>query len=141
VREEKTKLIKVTFAKEIRDLFAPACWTQLEWQERMALRGKPLAQWLHSFYSSHAKAFALTTAYLLEKSGSHRSLLKNFHTDLKNALVTLEKVLDWSAIWEGDVITLTRQPSASQIRHLNQKQARNRKRQRRDLTPSSDLFG
>jgi hypothetical protein len=36
-REDNSKLYKVTFAKEIIALFAPSCWTQLEWEERMAL--------------------------------------------------------------------------------------------------------
>jgi replication initiator protein A len=49
-REKNNKLYKVTFSEDIIDLFMPACWTQLEWEERMALKGKPLAQWLHSFY-------------------------------------------------------------------------------------------
>ena len=141
VREQNSRLYKVTFAEEIRDLFAPACWTQLEWDERMALKGKPLAQWMHSFYCSHAEPFPLSVAYLYEKSGSHRTLLKHFKSDLKNALATLEKVLGWKAIWEGNVLTLMRQPSASQIRHLNQKKAGIRKRKHRELTSVSDLFG
>jgi len=141
VREENSKLYKVTFAKEIRDLFAPACWTQLEWEERMALKGKPLAQWLHSFYCSHAKPFPLSIAYLHEKSGSTRTLLKGFRTDLKNALVTLDKKLGWKGVWDSDLLTLMRQPSAAQIRHLNERKAHSRKRQRRELTPVSDLFG
>jgi TrfA protein len=124
IREENSRLFKVTFAKEIRDLFAPACWTQLEWNERMVLKGKPLAQWLHSFYSTHAAPYPLTIAYLHEKSGSQHSLLKNFRIDLKHALVVLEKVLGWQVILNGDTLTITRQPSASQIRHLNQKAAR-----------------
>src|SRR5215472_12535096 len=90
---EKQQALQSRFCERNTALFAPACWTQLEWEERMALKGKPLAQWLHSFYSSHAAPFPLSTAYLHEKTGSTRPLLKNFRTDLKNALATLEKVL------------------------------------------------
>ncbi len=49
IREENSKLFKVTFAKEIRDLFAPACWTQLEWEERQGGQGQaagPMAPWV-----------------------------------------------------------------------------------------------
>jgi hypothetical protein len=141
VREENSKLYKVTFAKEIRDLFAPACWTQLEWEERMALKGKPLAQWLHSYFSTHAKAYPVTAAFLHEKTGSPTTQLKHFRTELKNALAALENELGWKAIWEADLLTVERQRSASQIRHLNQRKARSRKRQRRELTPVSELFG
>jgi len=144
IRDEKTKLFKVTFAKEIRILFAPACWTQLEWKERMALKGKPLAQWLHSFYSSHAAPFPLSTAYLHDKSGNTRHLLKNFHTDLKHALATLETVLGWKATWDGELITIYRPPSASQVSHLRRARRRNKslplRPKRMTLTHLSDLF-
>jgi Replication initiator protein A len=118
IREKNSKLYKVTFAKEIRDLFAPACWTQLEWEERMALRGKPLAQWLHGFYCSHVPRFALSTAFLHEKTGSLRPSLRRFREDLKAALATLENTLAWKTIWDGDLLTIDRQPSASQARYI-----------------------
>jgi len=118
VREKSSKLYKVTFAKEIRELFAPACWTQLEWEERIALKGHPIAQWLHSFYSSHAVPFPLSIGYLHQKTGSTRPLLKNFRTDLKNALATLEKKIGWKAVWDGDLLSLKRLPSGSQTRHI-----------------------
>ncbi|MBV8811086.1 MAG: replication initiator protein A [Acidobacteriaceae bacterium] len=124
VREKNSKLYKITFAKEIRDLFGPACWTQLEWEERMLLKGHPIAQWLHSFYSSHAEPFPLSLAYLHQKTGSTRPLLKNFRTDLKNALTALEKKLGWKTIWKDDLLTIVRRPSAAQIRHLNNKAGR-----------------
>lgn len=59
-------------------MFAPASWTQLEWDERQAIKGKPLAQWLHSYYSTHAAPFPVTLAFLHEKSGSPTTLLKPF---------------------------------------------------------------
>ena len=131
IREENSKLFKVTFSEKIISLFAPACWTQLEWEERMALKGKPLAQWLHSFYSSHVpRPFPLSAAYLHEKTGSHHALLKNFRVDLKHALATLETILGWEATWDGDLITMKRPPSGSQARHL-----RCAKRPDRNLPP------
>jgi hypothetical protein len=125
-REDNSKLYKVTFAKEIIALFAPSCWTQLEWEERMALKGKPLAQWLHSFYSTHVPTpFPLSAAYLHDKTGSARPLLKHFKQDLKKALETLEKELGWKATWADDLLTLKRPPTPSQARHLR---SANRKR-------------
>jgi hypothetical protein len=142
-RDAKTKLFKVTFAKEIRALFAPACWTQLEWQERMTLKGKPLAQWLHSFYSSHVAPFPLSTAYLHDKTGSPRTVVRNFRGDLKHALATLETVLGWKATWDGDLLTIDRPLSTSQARHLRRTKPRNkslRKPYRRTMTRVSDLL-
>jgi hypothetical protein len=143
-REENSRFYKVTFAEEICDLFADACWTQLEWDERMALKGKPLAQWLHSFYCTHANPFPLGIAYLHEKSGSHRALLKHFRVDLKNALAILEDTLGWKAGWTGDLLTIERPRTPSQARHLRNAKAPTKrlppKPKRIGLTRIRDLF-
>ena len=118
VRETQSKLYKVTFANEIRTLFSPSCWTQLEWNERMSLKGKPLAQWLHSYYSTHASPFPVSVAFLHEKTGSPTKLLKHFKTELKNAFTSLHEVLGWEPSWNGDLVTIKRPPSASQGRFL-----------------------
>ncbi len=118
IRETTTKLYKVTFANEIRTLFSPACWTQLEWNERMALKGKPLAQWLHSYYSTHASPFPVSVAFLHEKTGSPTKLLKHFKTELRNAFVQLHEVLGWEPTWSGDLVTIKRPPTGSQGRFL-----------------------
>lgn len=145
-REKGTRLYKISFAIDIKKLFATACWTQLEWEERRALKGHPQAQWLYGYFCSHAQPFPVTVAFLHQKSGSTRGLLKNYRTDLKNALATLEKVLGWKASWENDLITVTRPPTPSQLRHLianasakNPKERLNRAQQRPgggDLFPS-----
>jgi len=145
IREETTKLYKVTFANEIKILFAPACWTQLEWEERRALKGHPQAQWMHSYFSSHAEPFPVSPAFLHEKSGSRRTLLNEYRKDLRKALATLKNVLGWQASWEDDLITVTRPPSASQARHLITKAAtkkpkRQLKRGKKGLTPVADLI-
>jgi hypothetical protein len=144
VREKTSKLYKVTFAKEINTLFAPACWTRLEWDERQACKGQPLAQWLHSYFSTHAKPYPVSVKFLHEKSGSKHALLKNFRIDLKKALATLEKRLGWKATWNGDLVTVTRPPSPSQARHLINQMARNGKpepkREGKGLTPANRVF-
>jgi hypothetical protein len=145
VREKTTRLYKITFAKEIKTLFAPACWTHLEWDERQALKGHPLAQWLHSYFSTHAEPFPVSVAFLHEKTGSPTKLLKHFRTELKNALEMLERVLDWKAAWNGNLVTVTRQPTASQSRHLlSARQTRQRKKQpkrgEKGLAPLSELL-
>ncbi len=118
IREETTKRYQVNFAKEILTLFAPASWTQLEWEERQALLGQPLAQWLHSYYSTHAAPFPVSVAFLHEKSGSPTTLLKHFKTELKKALAVLEAELGWTAAWKKQLVTVTRKPTGSQTRHI-----------------------
>ncbi len=124
LRETTTKLYKVSFAKEIRTLFAPASWTQLEWTDRKALKGKPLAQWLHSYFSTHAAPFPVSVAFLHEKSGSPTKLLKHFKTELNTAFNALNVTLGWTFTWKRDLVTLSRPATPSQARHLAKKAAK-----------------
>lgn len=124
IREETSKLYRVTFPKEILILFAPASWTQLEWQERQSLSGQPLAQWLHSYFSTHAAPFPISVAFIHEKSGSPTTLLKHFKTELKNSLGVLEETLGWTATWKKQLVTVSRTPSDAQTRHIARKTAR-----------------
>jgi hypothetical protein len=126
LRETTTKMYKVTFAKEILTLFSPASWTQLEWDERQAIKGKPLAQWLHSYFSTHAAPFPVSVPFLHEKSGSPTTLLKHFKAELKNAFTTLEETLGWTVTWNRNLVSVCRTPSAAQTRHLGRKAARAR---------------
>jgi hypothetical protein len=123
VREKESKMYKVTFAKEIRTLFAPASWTQIEWDERKSLKGKPLAQWLHSYFSTHAAPYPVSTAFLHEKTGSPTKELKHFKTELMNAFKAMNEILGWVSTWNEDKVTLVRTPSASQVRHISRKAA------------------
>lgn len=123
-RETASKLYKITFAQEIRMLFAPASWTQLEWDERMALKGSPLAQWLHSYLSTHAVAHPVSVEYLHKMSGSPTMQLKHFKTELRNAMERIHEQIGWEFAWAGDLVTVTRPPSGTQIRHLSRKSAR-----------------
>ena len=124
VRETTTKTYKVTFAKQILTLFAPASWTQLEWDERQALKGKPLSQWLHSYFSTHAAPFPVTVAFLHEKSGSPTKLQKHFKVELRNALNALETSLGWTITWNRNLVSVARTPSACQTRHLSRRMAK-----------------
>jgi hypothetical protein len=123
-REDNTRTYRVTFAKEILTLFSPASWTQLEWDERLALKGKPLAQWLHSYFSTHAAPFPVSVTFLHEKSGSPTTLLKHFKVELKHAFTSLELTLGWTVTWNRNLVSVSRKPSAAQTRHLGRKAAR-----------------
>lgn len=145
VREETTRAYKITFAREVLALFAPACWTQLEWQERLALKGKPLALWLHSYYSSHAEPRPVTVGFVHEKCGSPTTLLKHFREDLKAAFRHLEQATTIRATLDGDRITVTRVPSAAQARHIvrnrKQRQAKRQAAAQERLQAGRDTVG
>jgi hypothetical protein len=126
VRETTTKTYKVTFANQILTLFSPASWTQLEWDERLAIKGKPLSQWLHSYFSTHAAPFPVSVAFLHEKSGCPTTQLKHFKVELRNALEALTVTLGWVVTWNRNLVSVERTPSASQKRHIGRKLARAR---------------
>lgn len=151
-REETVKVYELVFAKKIRILFESASWTQLEWEERKALKGKPLAQWLHSYFSTHAAPFPVSAAYIQEKSGSPTKLLKHFKTELKRALEELKNTLGWIYTFDAnDLITVRKPPSGAQARHLTRKKQKSAllKRERaaaiahknqNELTSIADIF-
>ncbi len=117
-RETETKAYHITLSPKILTLFAPSSWTQIEWDERMKLRGKPLALWLHSYFSTHARPFPVSIAFLKEKTGSLTTLLKHFRVELRSALQAIQEAIGWAVQWDGDLITVTRPPSGAQGRLL-----------------------
>ena len=60
-------------------------YTQVDWQQRGRLRSS-LAQWLHTYYSSHTRPHAVKVMTLHRLSGSQGKVLKSFRQKLKLAL-------------------------------------------------------
>ena len=104
-------------------------WTQLDWEQRQQLRGKPLALWLHGFYASHAKSYPLSVAYLHKLSGSQTKQLRYFKKNLAEALselVTVGAVAAFEIL--GDLVHVRTVPSKSQQKHLAARRPPNRRR-------------
>ena len=94
-------------------------WTQIDWEQRQLLRGKPLALWLHGFYASHATPYPLRVAYLHKLSGSQTKQLRNFKQALARALRTLEAVGAVKSFEiRDDLVHVRTVPSPSQRKHL-----------------------
>ena len=53
-RDERSGRYVVILNPRMKVIFNRDSWTQIDWGIRHALRGHPLAQWLHGFYSTHA---------------------------------------------------------------------------------------
>lgn len=117
-RQTEDKLYRVSLDPDVSTLFADACWTQIEWDQRLELKGKPLAQWLHSYYSTHAKPFPVTAAFLKEKTGSPTKQLKHFKVELRAAFEAVSHITGWTVEWSGDLVKVSRPPTGSQARHL-----------------------
>lgn len=61
-------------------------YTRISWEHRNALRGKPLAQWMLMYFSSHKNPFPVTDEFLREKSGSASASLRSFRQKVKEGL-------------------------------------------------------
>ena len=119
VRDEEAGRYVVEINPELAAFFGPTRWTQIDWEQRQRLRGKPLALWLHGFYASHAAPHALTVAYLHKLSGSQTNRLRRFKESLAQALSDLQAA---GAIRgfeiQDDLVHVEPLPSKSQRKHL-----------------------
>jgi hypothetical protein len=92
--DEKTGEFVIALNPKIAAFFSGDVWTALLLRERNSLKGKPLAQWLHGFYSSHEKPFQYKVETIKELCGSNSSM-KEFRRMLKKSLSDLSTVTGW----------------------------------------------
>ena len=118
-RDEDTGRTVLEINPKIAPFFGSTRWTQIDWEQRQRLRGKPLALWLHGFYASHAAPHALTVEYLHKLSGSQTKQLKHFKQNLTQALRDLEApgAIRGFTI-KDDLVHVWTVPSKSQRKHL-----------------------
>jgi hypothetical protein len=97
-------------------------WTRIDWGERQKLRRKPLALWLHGWYSTHAQPYAMQVETIRRLSGSSNSHGGSFRRQLGKALDELVDVGSISSYSLNDgLVQVQRRPTASQARHLARK--------------------
>ena len=119
VRDEDTGRYVVEINPKLAKFYGRTQWTQIDWEQRQRLRGKPLALWLHGFYASHAAPYPLTVAYLHKLSGSQTKQLKHFKQNLTKALRDLEALGAIKAFEiRNDLVHVWTIPSPSQQKHL-----------------------
>ena len=127
VRDEETGLYKLKLDNDTIKLYGAADWTNLEWQQREALKGKPLALWLHGYYASHAEAYPVKVETLMELSGSTNKEKRDFKRKLKAAFSDLEAIAGIKATFDGDLVAVEKKPSLAQAKHLSTKTRRRKK--------------
>jgi hypothetical protein len=118
-RDDQTGRYVIEMNPKIIELYGFDGWSSVEFSQRMALKKRPLAQWLHGYYSSHAKPFPVKVETLHRLCGSQNAAIKGFKQELKSALEKLEEVTHWR--WKIDALDLvhvSKLPTASQSRHL-----------------------
>ena len=118
-RDEDTGRTVLEINPKLAALYGRTQWTQIDWEQRQWLRGKPLALWLHGFYASHAAPHPLSVAYLHKLSGSQTKQLWKFKQNLTQALRDLEAA-DAIRGFEirDDLVHVWTVPSQSQRKHL-----------------------
>ncbi len=122
-KDEETQVWVIVLNPKLHALYAADQFTQVDWSVRQALDGKPLAQWLHSFYASHAKPYPMRIETLLQLSGSENSELRSSRQKLRKALDAVIEACEalgqpFSYAVQGDLVHVERAPSASQQKHL-----------------------
>ena len=119
VRDEDTGRYVVEINPKLAKFYGRTQWTQIDWEQRQRLRGKPLALWLHGFYASHAAPYPLRVAYLHKLSGSQTKQLWKFKQNLTRALRDLGAMGAIKSFEiRDDLVYVRTVPSPSQQKHL-----------------------
>lgn len=134
-RDSVTRQYRIRVNVAIHRLFSRGQYTLLERGVRKALVGKPLAKWLHGYYSSHAEPFRVSTKFLHKLCGSETEALWKFRQTLRASFKHLEAAYlgnGQSFAYEicDEMVDVSKQASASQLRHLSK--AKGRKKCRSD---------
>ena len=128
-KDEDTQEWVIELDPRLRPLFAADQFTQIEWAVRHALNGKPLAQWLHGFYASHAKPFPLKIETLHRLCGSEAGLMSDYAKKLRKALDAVAEASaahgeGFSYEIRGDLVHVEKKAQGAQRRHLAKKKAK-----------------
>jgi hypothetical protein len=137
--DEQSRLYRVCVEPDMAKLYK-AGWSAIDWQQRLALKRKPLALWLHSFYGSHAKPLPMKVDTLRRLSGSRDKTLFSYRQKLRRALTELKSIgalASWK-IDKADLVSVDRGEALteSQKLYLRRLSLMPRKNKRR-LTPQS----
>ncbi len=131
-KDEETQEWVIELDEKLRPLFAADQFTQIEWAVRHELDGKPLAQWLHGFYASHAKPFPMRMETLLKLAGSEDANPRSAQQTLRKALDAVAEASaahgeGFSYEIRGDLAHVEKKAKGAQRRHLAKKAAKPRK--------------
>jgi hypothetical protein len=123
-RDKETREYVLRLNPKLSVLFGADQFTQVEWSVRQALGGKPLAQWLHGYYASHAKPYPVKVETLHRLSGSEAVRMDHYRQDLRKALDAVVQANNLHGeefiydILSGDLVHVEKQAKGSQQRHL-----------------------
>ncbi len=88
-KDEATKTYTLELSRELIQIFGENQWTAIDWQQRLNLKRKPLAQALHAYYSSHKTPYPVKLETLQQLTGSKNAQPSSFKRQLCTALEVL----------------------------------------------------
>jgi hypothetical protein len=91
-KEESSSHYAVRLNRDIIRLYGETQWTAIDWQQRLDLRRKPLAQALHAYYSSHRTPHPIKLTTLQRLTGSRNAQAADFKRQCRTALDQLVKI-------------------------------------------------
>lgn len=109
-RNDETGFYELELNPKIASLYNDDGWTGEDWEQRKKLIGKPLALWLHGFYSSHSKPFDYKIETLWKLCGSETKELKEYKRMVSENLPHLNEATGWSCRIEDDKLQVFKSP-------------------------------
>lgn len=109
IKDEITSHYTIELNRKLIRIFGENQWTAIDWEQRLKLRRKPLAQALHAYFSSHRRPYPIKLSTLQELTGCLNSQKASFKRQVKSALNELMKIgfLQSHGI-EGDLVSVIR---------------------------------
>jgi HAMP domain-containing protein len=109
IKDEITSHYVIRLNRRLIRLFGDTQWTAIDWQQRLQLRRKPLAQAIHAYYSSHERPLPVKLTTLQELTGSRNTQRAGFKRHCRTALDALVSIgFLRSYKIEGDLVAVER---------------------------------
>lgn len=128
-RDESTHELVLILNPKLCNLFGKEGFTRVDWGIRRELTNKPLAQWLHGYFTSHADPYPVSIKTLMQLAGSSDTSASSAEQNLRRALDSLARAYaahqqPFSYRISNGKVHIQKSPSASQRRHLQKKSSR-----------------
>lgn len=92
-RDNVSRAYLIHLNQRLDTLFQQNMSTWVDWAVRNELNGQPLAQWLHSFYSTHAQPYSLKIETIHSLCGSEAVCMRDFSKALRKSLDAVGRAL------------------------------------------------
>jgi hypothetical protein len=109
-RNEENGFYELVLNPRIASLYNDDGWTGEDWEQRKKLIGKPLALWLHGFYSSHSKPFDYKIETIHKLCGSETKDPYKFKQNFAEAIKDLSEVTNWNCRIENGKLQMFKTP-------------------------------